>query len=175
MHWHHPWSVYDETHRSNAPPPAKLRLSDGPILLPRDVCRNSGTPPPSRCSVFRKPAAPPPAAGFFVSRTFPAADRLSAPVPTSRHPLNRRRLPLESAGGSLEAPVADLDSDVPKKKSIFRGAMSRIGAISAQQPTQPNVSVSRVVVRRPRNGVGEVAVGYDIIHEGGAGRQSGSL
>lgn len=30
--------------------------SDGPLLLPRDVCRNSGTPPPpSRCSVlFRK-------------------------------------------------------------------------------------------------------------------------
>src|SRR6218665_1240941 len=44
--------------------------SDGPLLLPRDVCRNSGAPPPSRCSVlFEKPAAPPPAAGFFVFRT----------------------------------------------------------------------------------------------------------
>jgi hypothetical protein len=26
--------------------------SDGPLLLPRGVCRNSGTPPPSRCSVL---------------------------------------------------------------------------------------------------------------------------
>jgi hypothetical protein len=42
-------------------------ISGGPLLLPRGVCRNSGTPPPSRCSVlFGKPAAPPPAAGFFV-------------------------------------------------------------------------------------------------------------
>ncbi len=43
--------------------------SDGPLLLPRGVCRNSGTPPPSRSSVlFGKPAAPPPAVGVFVFR-----------------------------------------------------------------------------------------------------------
>jgi hypothetical protein len=173
MHWHHPWSVYDETHRSNAPPPAKLRLSDGPILLPRDVCRNSGTPPPSRCSVFRKPAAPPPAAGFFVSRTFPAADRLSAPVPTSRHPLNRRRLPwdrLGFPGGACRRP----SDSVVLKGGLFAGGRVPLWRDIRPTADPPNVSVSRVI-RRPRNGVGEVAVGYDIIHEGGAGRQCGSL
>ncbi len=48
------WLVYDPLHRSNASPPAELRVSDGPILLPGNVCRNSGTPPPSRCSFFSK-------------------------------------------------------------------------------------------------------------------------
>jgi hypothetical protein len=42
-----------------------------PTPPPRDVCRNSDTPPPSRCSVlFEKPAAPPPAPGFFVLAQF---------------------------------------------------------------------------------------------------------
>ena len=30
----------------------RASISDGPLLLPRDVCRNGDTPPPSRCSVF---------------------------------------------------------------------------------------------------------------------------
>ncbi len=55
-------------HRSDAPPPAKLRVSGDPLLLPRVACQNSGTPPPSRCLIYRKPAAPPPAAGFFILR-----------------------------------------------------------------------------------------------------------
>ena len=59
--------VYSHTYRSDAPPPAELRVIRRPTPPPRDVCRNGGTPPPSRCSVlFGKPAAPPPAAGFFV-------------------------------------------------------------------------------------------------------------
>ncbi|CAN7561418.1 hypothetical protein LJR255_003997 [Pararhizobium sp. LjRoot255] len=31
-HWHCPWSVYDQTYRSDAPPPAKLRVSAASIL-----------------------------------------------------------------------------------------------------------------------------------------------
>ncbi len=53
-------------HRSDAPPPAELRVT-GSYSSSQGPRRNSGTPPPSRCSVlFEKPAAPPPAAGFFV-------------------------------------------------------------------------------------------------------------
>jgi hypothetical protein len=53
-------------------------ISDVPLLLPRGVCRNSGTPNPSCCSVlFGKPASPPPAAGFFVFRAV-ASDSESA-------------------------------------------------------------------------------------------------
>ncbi len=63
-------SAYSHTYRSDAPPPAKLRVIRRLTPPPRGVCRNSGTPPPSRCSVlFGKPAAPPPAAGFFVFGT----------------------------------------------------------------------------------------------------------
>jgi len=41
-------------HRSDAPPPAKLRVSGDPLLLPREAWRDSGIPPPSRCSTVRK-------------------------------------------------------------------------------------------------------------------------
>ncbi len=30
----------------------RASISDGPLLLPRGVCQNCGTPPPSRCSVL---------------------------------------------------------------------------------------------------------------------------
>ncbi|CDZ69741.1 Hypothetical protein NGAL_HAMBI2610_13420 [Neorhizobium galegae bv. orientalis] len=116
--------VYSHTYRSNAPPPAELRVIRRPTPPPRDVCRNGGTPPPSRCSVlFGKPAAPPPAAGFFVLglRVFRKSNcalsaasvrcgiRWSRFVPESRagreaihRPGRRRRLP----GASFESQEA---------------------------------------------------------------------
>jgi hypothetical protein len=47
-------SVYPFKQRSDAPPPAKLRVSGDPLLLPREARQNSGTPPPSRCSTLSK-------------------------------------------------------------------------------------------------------------------------
>ena len=74
------WAIfrYSRIYRSDAPPPAELRVCRQFTPPPRIACGNSSAPPPSCCSVlFEKPAAPPPAAGFFVLGAHHSA---SAPI-----------------------------------------------------------------------------------------------
>ena len=102
-------------------------ISDGPLLLPGRVCRNSGAPPPSRCSVlFEKPAAPPPAAGFFV------LDHVSLPESIQDSP-------------AAKAPNGCNRSDMPGKHS------KPIYHLPFQPFVSMELSANGLAVRAPSN------------------------
>ncbi len=101
-------------HRSNAPPPAELRVSGDPLLLPGLPDRTAALLLPAVVQFFRKPAAPPPAAGFFVSCTFTFSDQASKLTASSS------RL-LAASGYSRDAMRGLVD-----RESIFESHLSGI-------------------------------------------------
>ncbi|CDZ59316.1 Hypothetical protein NGAL_HAMBI2605_04320 [Neorhizobium galegae bv. orientalis] len=139
--------VYSHTYRSNAPPPAELRVIRRPTPPPRDVCRNGGTPPPSRCSVlFGKPAAPPPAAGFFVLGLRVFQNSSCAPsVVSARCGIRRSRFVPESRAGreAIHRPgrrrrLPETSFELPRAASgpLWRGRIPCSGRESQPLPNR---------------------------------------